>query len=247
VQEFPGVVETIQRSGNITLCHLRLPRRLKLSARPGQYVQVIWRDGRCRAFSIANQPHEDGVIEFHIRCRPGGAFSDYAAMDMRIDDVLRMRGPFGEFSLNADSQKPILFVATGTGFAPVQALIDKLVREGSRRPISLYWGGRAQADLYFRERIEQWQRSPIDFRFVPVLSRPPASGWDGRTGYVGSAMQNDISDFSPYEAYVCGAPAMVEDTFRHMTCDGGMPVSAFHADAFHCASVPASAVRPNVL
>jgi CDP-4-dehydro-6-deoxyglucose reductase len=155
---------------------------------------------------------------------------------MAIDDVLRMKGPFGEFSLNENSSKPILFVATGTGFAPIQSLIDQLIDEGSRRSIALYWGGRTRDDLYFRRRIEQWQFTTIDFSFIPLLSRPAHGTWAGRTGHVGAAIQQDISDFSPYDVYACGAPAMVDDVFRRMTVEGSLPESAFHADSFYCAA-----------
>jgi CDP-4-dehydro-6-deoxyglucose reductase len=203
----------------------------------GQHIEFILPDDVRRNYSIASKPSVDGVtmIEVHIRHVPGGLFSDHMLSKIKERELMKFEGPLGSFCLQRESQKPIIMVASGTGFAPLRAMIENAfdLKVDQARSITLYWGGRARRDLYRADLPEAWAAEHPNFRFVPVLSEPtPDCNWTGRTGLVHEAVLADLPDLSGHEVYACGAPVMVDAARRDFTARGGLPEDAFFADAF---------------
>lgn len=221
-----------QLSGDVMVLFLQLPASERLQFVAGQYLEFILKDGKRRAFSIANAPHDDALIELHLRLVPGGQFTQYVFEEMPEKAILRIEAPLGTFYLREESTKPIIFVAGGTGFAPIKGIIEHMIHLGMQREIVLYRGGRVQSDLYMDELSRRWAEFLPNLRYIPVLSEEPAdSGWQGRTGLVHEAVLADYPDLSEHQAYVCGAPGMVE--IAHKTfVEQGLPADEFFSDAF---------------
>jgi len=172
---------------------------------------------------------------------PGGAFTEYVFNEMQEKAILRLEGPLGSFYLREDSNKPIIFVAGGTGFAPIKGLIEHILHQQTQREMVLYWGVRTLADLYMPSLPKAWASIHPNLKFIPVLSEPLASDdWHGRTGFVHQAVLDDFTDLSAHEVYCCGAPVMV-DTANNAFQARGLPTDAFFSDAFTYA-VPAPKV-----
>ncbi|HYP67144.1 MAG TPA: CDP-6-deoxy-delta-3,4-glucoseen reductase [Thiobacillaceae bacterium] len=221
-----------RRADDVMVLYLKLPASERLQFLAGQYLDFLLKDGRRRSYSIANPPHADDLIELHVRHVPGGLFTDHVFSAMKEKDILRINGPLGSFFIREDSDKPMIFVAGGTGFGPIKAMLQHLFAEASPRRIVLYWGARSLKDLYMAELPARWQREHDNFSFIPVLSQPKAEDrWDGRTGYVDQAVLKDFEDLSGYQVYACGAPAMV-DSARASFVRRGLPADEFFADAF---------------
>jgi len=152
---------------------------------------------------------------------------------MKERDILRFEGPLGTFFLREDSDKPIVLLASGTGFAPIKAIAEHAFFKNVERPITLYWGARRKKDLYMFELAEGWAKEHPNFRFVPVLSEPePSDNWTGRAGFVHRAVVEDLPDLSGYQVYACGAPVMVESAQRDFTAHHNLPADEFYADSF---------------
>jgi CDP-4-dehydro-6-deoxyglucose reductase len=232
IRSLPCRVQAMRRAApDVMLLELRLPAAERLRFLPGQYVDLLLRDGTRRSFSMANPPHEDARLELHLRDYRG-PFSDYVFHRMKERDILRLEGPFGTFFLREESAKPAILLASGTGFAPIKAIVEHALRAGIQRRFALYWGGRTRADLYLHELPERWQREH-GIAYVPVLSAPTAAEpWRGRTGLVHRAVMEDFPDLSGYQVYACGAPAMVEAARRDFVSRCGLPEEEFYSDAF---------------
>jgi CDP-4-dehydro-6-deoxyglucose reductase len=215
---------------DVMALHLQLPSSERLQFLPGQYIEFILRNGKRRAFSIANAPHADYGLELHLRLVKGGEFTAYVFNELAEKAIMRIEAPFGHFHLREASNKPIIFVATGTGFAPIKAIIEHMLYNDIQRPMTLYWGGRQPVDLYMDDLCKRWEQHVPTFNYVPVLSKPPID-WAGRTGYVQQTITEDIPDLSGYEAYVCGLPNMVDDAQKQFAVHG-LEEDAFFSDAF---------------
>ncbi|MGH8801716.1 MAG: CDP-6-deoxy-delta-3,4-glucoseen reductase, partial [Casimicrobiaceae bacterium] len=167
------------------------------------------------------------------RHTPGGFFTDPLFTSYRGREILRLEGPLGSFYLREDSDKPVIFVAGGTGFAPIKAIIEHMLYHRIPREMVLYWGARAKRDLYLADLPGRWQTQHPNFTFVPVLSEPtPDDAWPGRTGLVHEAVLADFADLSGYQIYACGAPAMIDAARRDFTALRRLPPSDFYADSF---------------
>ena len=192
------------------LC-LRLEDGTALHFHAGQYLNIVLEDGARRSFSFATAPHTADEIELHVRLIPGGRFTTEVFTRMKVGDTLRLEGPLGAFTLRQDTDKPILFVAGSTGFAPVKSMLEHAFHAGLKRPMILYWGVRSRRDLYLGELAQQWARDHANFTFIPVLSAPlPEDEWTGRTGMVHEAILTDFPDLSKHQVYACGSVQMVE-------------------------------------
>jgi CDP-4-dehydro-6-deoxyglucose reductase len=164
---------------------------------------------------------------------PGGKFTDPVFTTMKEKDILRAEGPYGSFYLREDSDKPIVLLASGTGFAPIKALIEHMQHRGITRPATLYWGGRRPADLYMADWVKARLAEMPNLRYVPVISNAEAEDqWTGRTGFVHQAVLQDFPDLSGHQVYACGAPIVVDSAKRDYVAQGGLPEEAFYADAF---------------
>ena len=237
VLRMPTRVLAIERpAADVAVLKLQLPANQNFQYRPGQYVEFVLRDGARRAYSVANAPQNLGeppAIELHIRHMPGGKFTDHVFGAMKEKEILRMEGPLGSFFLRAESAKPVVLLASGTGFAPVKAILEQMRAEANPRPVTLYWGCRRRADLYRHEWCLQAAAAMPNLRYVPVLSEPTAEdAWDGRTGFVHQAVMADWPDLSGHQVYACGAPAMVEAAQRDFVVRCGLPAEEFFADSF---------------
>jgi CDP-4-dehydro-6-deoxyglucose reductase, E3 len=211
---------------------LKLPATERLQYLAGQYLEVLLRDGRRRSYSIANAPHHDELLELHLRFVPGGAFSEQVFHEMKEKAILRIEGPLGSFCLREDSNRPILLVAGGTGFAPIKAMIEHALAAEVTRPMHLYWGVRALRDLYLDALPRTWAEEHRGFGYTPVLSEPTLEDrWAGRTGLVHAAMAVDYPDLAGHDVYASGPPAMV-DAARAACVARGLDLEHFHSDAF---------------
>lgn len=214
---------------DVMVLKLKLPTNERLQFLAGQYIEFQLADGKRRAFSLANAPHADDLLELHIRYVTGGNFTEHVFKTMKVKDILRIEGPLGSFFLREDSQKPIILVAGGTGFAPIKGLVEHALHIGIQRPMKFYWGAKDRAGLYMKDLAERWA-AENGIPFIPVLSEPDAD-WSGRTGLVHEAVLADHADLSAYQTYVCGAPVMCEAALKDFTAKG-LPKDEFFADVF---------------
>ncbi|WP_430392342.1 2Fe-2S iron-sulfur cluster-binding protein [Dyella sp. 20L07] len=199
---------------------------------PGQYLDVLLDGGRRRPFSIANHPQADGSIELHVRHVAGGGFTSWVADTLKVGDTLRIEGPLGTFVPREDSERPMVFMAGGTGFAPVKAIVEHFIALGTRRPMRVYWGARNAADLYLRELAEGWVRKAHDLTFEAVISDPEQAAASGlRMGLVHEAVLEDQADLTGYDVYMSGPPAMI-DAGRKLFVDAGLPEGRLYYDSF---------------
>jgi CDP-4-dehydro-6-deoxyglucose reductase, E3 len=220
---------------DVAIVELRLPLNEHLRFAPGQFIDFLLPDGETRSYSIANAPHAEGVIdlELHIRHIPGGLFTDRLFSTSMEGSILEFNGPLGSFYLREESDKPIIFVASGTGLAPIKAIVEYAQQRNLSRPMKLYWGCRKPGDLYIDELVRGWKEALPNFDYVPVLSDAlPEDHWQGRTGLVHQAVMNDIPDLANFQVYACGAPVMVDAARRDFVQSGGLPEREFFADSF---------------
>ncbi|MGP1609723.1 MAG: FAD-binding oxidoreductase, partial [Burkholderiales bacterium] len=194
---------------------------------------VLLEDGKRRPFSIANGPQADGMIELHVRHVVGGGFTSWVNEHLQVGDRLRIEGPLGTFVPREDSERPMIFMAGGTGFAPVKAIVEHFIALGTRRPIHVYWGARRITDLYLRTLAEYWARELPNVRFHPVISEPEgASGL--RAGLVHDAVLADQPDLSGHDLYMSGPPAMI-DVSQPRFLAAGLPEDRLYYDSFEYA------------
>ena len=237
IKKLPVRVAALTRaSHDVMQVRLQLPAADTFRYHAGQYIEFILRDGARRAYSMANAPHtqtEAPGVELHIRHMAGGKFTDHVFSAMKEKEILRVEGPFGSFFLREDSDKPIVLLASGTGFAPVKALIEHLQFKAITRPVVLYWGGRRPGDLYMHDWVQARLAEMPQLRYVPVVSNAlPEDGWTGRTGFVHQAVLDDFADLSGHQVYACGAPIVVDSARAAYSAQRGLPPEEFFADAF---------------
>src|SRR5215471_8806925 len=238
VKKLPCRVHKLERvADDVVILSLKLPANERLQFLAGQYIEFILKDGSRRSFSMANAPHDDELLQLHVRHVAGGAFTDHVFKTMTERDILRFEGPFGTFFLREESDKPIVFVASGTGFAPIKAVIDAALRKGTARPMTLYWGARRPKDLYLNALPERWAAEHPGFKYVPVVSDALAEDrWSGRTGFVHRAVMQDLPDLSGVQVYACGVPIMVDSARRDFIEKCGLPEQEFFSDSFTTAA-----------
>jgi CDP-4-dehydro-6-deoxyglucose reductase, E3 len=237
IKKMPSRVSSLARaSHDVMVLRLQLPAGEPFKYHAGQYVEFLLRDGVRRAYSMGNAPHTQAQtpgIELHIRHMPGGVFTEQVFGTMKEKDILRIEGPYGSFFLREDSPKPMVLVASGTGFAPIKALIEHLQFKGITRPAVLYWGGRRPADLYMNEWVLAKVAEMPNLSYVPVISNAlPEDNWSGRTGFVHKAVLEDLPDLSSYQVYACGAPIVVDSARADYSALAGLPPEEFYADSF---------------
>jgi CDP-4-dehydro-6-deoxyglucose reductase len=232
VRKFPvRVISLEKKSDDVMVVQLQLPANDSFQYHAGQYVEFLLRDGARRSYSMANAPAS--TMELHIRHMPGGKFTDHVFGAMKEKEILRIEGPFGSFYLREESTKPIVFLASGTGFAPIKAIIEHMKLKNIQRPAALYWGGRRPADLYLTDWLHMQLADLPNLKFVPVVSDAlPQDQWTGRTGFVHQAVLQDLPDLSGHQVYACGAPVVVDSARRDFVAQARLPEDEFFADAF---------------
>jgi CDP-4-dehydro-6-deoxyglucose reductase len=237
VKTLPCRVVGMQKlAPDVMRLYLKLPATERLQFLAGQYIAILLRDGRRRDFSLANAPHADEYLEIHVRRVEGGEFTRHVFEEMRERAILRFQGPLGTFFLREDSQRPIIMIGGGTGFAPLKGMLEHAFYVGINRPIHLYWGARARQDLYLHELPEAWLEKYSRFSYTPVLSEPqPEDHWQGRTGWVHEAVLADYADLSAYEVYMSGPPAMIKAA-KLGFATRGLPEEYLYYDSFDFAA-----------
>ncbi len=235
-RKLPCRVERIEDlAHDVRRLWLRTPGNERLQFLAGQYIDILLRGGRRRGFSLANPPHDDELLEIHVRQVPDGEFTGHVFNGLKEGSLLRLEGPLGNFFLREESDRPILMLGGGTGFAPLKGIIDHALYIGVTRPIHLYWGVRSRRDLYLDELPRQWARSHDNLHYSPVLSEPqPEDEWDGRIGLVHNIALMDHPDIARHDVYMCGPPGMIaaarRDFFAH-----GLEASHLFYDSFEYA------------
>ncbi len=247
VKTMPCRIEHLDRvADDVMIVRFKLPSSERLLYRAGQYIEFILKDDKRRSFSIANAPHDDALIELHIRHMPGGKFTDrlfgVSTPAVKVREILRFEGPQGSFFLRDESEKPIVFVASGTGFAPIKSIVEHMIYTGNKRKAMLYWGGRRPKDLYLDHLAKSWaDKYPEQFRYVPVVSEAlPEDAWTGRIGFVHRAVMEDFPDLSKHQVYACGAPVVIDAARRDFAAKCGLPENEFFADSFTLAAATAT-------
>lgn len=231
------VTQLEQLNDDVMLVQLQTPSTEPFRYRAGQYIDFIFKDNVRRSYSIAVAPETEKPLELHIRHMPGGMFTDRVfgvdERPIKLREILRIEGPLGTFGLREESDKPMVFVASGTGFSPIKAMMEHIIAQGIERDVTLYWGVRRPHDLYMHELATQWAQDLAFFNYIPVISDAlPEDEWSGRTGYVHQAVLDDFDDLSGYEVYACGSPLMVNAARTSFIKDKGLVEEAFFADAF---------------
>ena len=246
IRKIPCRVNAITKpSTDVAILKLQLPAAERFQFLAGQYLEFLLKDGQRRAYSIANAPEQEGPLELHIRHLPGGLFTDFVfgVKDpaLKEKDILRFEGPLGSFFLREYSKKPIIFVAAGTGFAPIKSIIEQMQLKKIARPVHLYWGGRRPGDLYLPELCASWEKEIANFKYIPVISdAQPEDQWQGRTGFVHQAVMQDHPDMKDFQVYACGAPIMVNSARADFSSQCHLPEEEFFADSFTSAADLAS-------
>ena len=235
VEQFPAKIALMESlGGDVMRLGLKLPEENRMQFLAGQYVEFIFDDGVRRAFSIANAPHDDELLEFHIRHIDGGKFTDKLFNEMRPGDLMQIEGPMGSFFVREDSERPMVMLATGTGFGPIKGIVEHLIAEKSQRPIYIYWGGDHEGHLYLDSLAKEWDRNHSDIHYRPVLAAA-GDDWKGRRGFVQEAAVADFTSLAGFEMYACGNPNMVYAAKDAMVANG-MSEDHCYSDAFEFAA-----------
>ena len=240
VRKVPCRIQTMTYpSDDVAILELQLPASERFQFLAGQYLEFLLKDNKRRAYSIASAPHQEGPIELHIRHLPGGLFTDplfgQAAdgKSVKEKDILRFEGPQGSFFLREDTQKPIIFLASGTGFAPIKSILLHMREKKIDREIYFYWGGRRPKDLYMDTLCQEFVGTLPRFHYIPVISDAlPEDHWTGRTGFVHRAVMADFPDLSAFQVYACGAPIVIQSAQTDFVKQCGLPEDEFYADSF---------------
>jgi CDP-4-dehydro-6-deoxyglucose reductase len=237
IKKMPVRVLSLEKlSHDVMHVQLQLPATEPMRYHAGQYVEFLLRDGSRRAYSMANAPHTlvptQPAVSLHIRHMPGGKFTDHVFGAMKEKEIQRVEGPFGSFFLREDSDSPMVFLASGTGFAPIKALIEHMQHQGITRPTRLYWGGRRPSDLYMNDWVSAQLAHMPHLQYIPVVSDAlPEDHWTGRTGFVHQAVLQDTPSLAGHQVYACGAPIVV-DAARRDYLAIGLAEDDFFADSF---------------
>jgi CDP-4-dehydro-6-deoxyglucose reductase len=241
VKTLPCRVEKLEYlAHDVIRIYLKLPSTERLQFLAGQYIDVLIKDHEPRAFSIANAPHDDDFVELQIRYVEGGLFTDQVFHHMQEKTLLRIRGPLGTFFLREDTDRPVILIGGGTGFAPLKGILEHAFAVGIDRPVQLFWGVRARRDLYLDALPARWVKEHANFRYTPVLSDPLAEDhWDGETGLVTDSVIAHYPDLSGHDVYMSGPPVMVESGYD-LFQQHGLDRSRFFSDAFAYAAVTES-------
>ena len=239
IKTLPCRVEKLQRiTHDVMVISLKLPSNQRLQFLAGQYIDILLKDGKRRSFSLANAPHDDEFLELHARNYPGGVFAEHVFSHMKVKDILRFEGPLGSFFLrDQPDNNDIIFVASGTGFAPIKSILEHSFYQessrGNKRNMILYWGGRTKNELYMTDLVNNWEKEHSNFSFIPVLSEAlPSDNWQGREGLVHEAVLQDFDSLEKHQVYACGAPVMVKAAYHDFTNLRNLPNDGFFSDVF---------------
>tara|TARA_R110002073_G_scaffold157958_2_gene313313 strand:+ start:239 stop:1276 length:1038 start_codon:yes stop_codon:yes gene_type:complete len=239
IKKLPCRVHKLDRvAPDVMIISLKLPTNQRLQFLAGQYIDILLKDGKRRSFSLANAPQDDEFLQLHARNYSGGIFAEHVFTRMKEKDMLRFEGPLGSFFLrDAAEDVSTIFVASGTGFAPIKSILENAFylenNQGNKRNMILYWGVRTKADLYLADLAYKWQQQHDNFTFIPVLSDAlHTDNWQGREGLVHQAVLEDFDDLSKCQVYACGLPVMVKAAYDDFINQRNLPKDGFFSDVF---------------
>jgi NAD(P)H-flavin reductase/ferredoxin len=233
IQSYQAEVEQITPlTHDIRGLHLRLVDPTTIAFKAGQYIDLLVPGTKeWRSYSMANPPSRNGAIELMIKLMPGGLCSSYIADHLKVGERLTLQGPYGNFYLRA-SGKPALFIAGGSGMAPILALLRDMVERQDGRSVTYFYGARARRDLFQLDELDAFTRRLPQYRFIPALSEPlPTDTWDGEVGLITEVVQRHMPDVRHLEAYMCGPTAMIDAAIAFLTA-GGMNEGDIFYDKF---------------
>jgi len=233
IMKMPTKVARLEQlSHDVMRVFLKLPEAIRMPFFAGQYLDIIQDNGEHRSFSIANTPHDDQLIELHIRHVDGGEYTQYIFDRMKVGEILRIEAPLGSFTLRESSPRPMILMGGGTGFAPLKGILEHAFKIGLEKPMHLFWGVRSLRDLYMPDLPLEWSRRFPLFQFTPVLSEPQAEdNWTGETGFVHEVVMKHYPDMQNLDIYMSGPPVMVY-TARDQFMERGAVESQLFSDAF---------------
>jgi len=235
IRSMPCRVEEVNHlNHDVVQLILKIPGSQSLQYLAGQYLDIEHPEFEPRAFSIANAPVNSNLLELHIRLVEGGQFTNFVFNALTEKTILRIEGPKGSFFLREESDRPIIFIAGGTGFGPIKAIIENLILTNSSRTVYLYWGVRAEQDFYLNLPSE-WSQKHSNISFIPVLSEPDSS-WSGMFGYVHEVVMKDFENLIDFEVYACGPPVMVKAAAKSCI-ENKLNKENFFSDSFEYANV----------
>ena len=233
LDEFPKKITPVRVEKLNLLNHdvmqilLKLPAGENLQFKAGQYLEFILKDGARRAFSMANAPSDD-LIELHVRLIEGGTFTNYVFNEMKEKSIHRIEVPIGNFYLR-ESDRPMIFVAGGTGFAPIKSIINDYYRAGEERNIYLYRGFKTHKDLYQDEVVDNWKKNINNFEAINIYSEEVVNGQE--KSLVHKKVIKDLGQLDSFDVYCCGAPGMIEVAYKEFV-EAGLNPNSFYSDAF---------------
>jgi Na+-transporting NADH:ubiquinone oxidoreductase subunit F len=221
---------------NLTVCEIRFYVKDPLDFEPGQYMVLsIPQKGKAmrRNYSIATPPADKNHFEICVRSVAGGLGSNFVHR-LRPGKQVRVDGPYGDFKLNADSEKDVLMVATGTGMAPIKSMLMHLLLEKSDRKVRVFFGLRHESDLFYTDFLRGMAAHHPSFDYDIILSQPSAGGWAGKRGRVTDLINNQLTEGQAKntEAYLCGSLAMIEDA-EALLMEKGVAPDAIHYENFY--------------
>lgn len=234
VRKMPArVIEKTLMAPDVMRIRLKLPSAQRLQFLAGQYLEILAPEGKRRAFSIASPPQSEDVIDLHIRHVEGGGYTSWVFEELKVRDIVRFEAPLGTFFVRNDqTERPLLMVGGGTGFAPLKSMIECLLSHGDTRPLHLFWGAATPAELYMHEQVQQWEVDNAHINYTSALSEVESSEASGSfTGLVHEAVLDAYPDLSAFDIYISGPPAMVE-TGRKAFLEHGAEKRRIFFDSF---------------
>jgi len=211
---------------------LKLPQNQQLKYLAGQYVDILLSGGKRRSYSLAHAPGTSDELELHVGYVEGGLFTSHVFNTMQERELLRFNGPLGSFFIRGEIEEPIILVAGGTGYAPIQAMIEQWIADNDSREVYFYMGARHRRDLYMHQKCLDWAKQHEGFHYVPVLSEPGAEdNWAGATGWIQDQILKDFKNLDGYQLYTAGPPAMVHALKRSLV-GAGLKTHRMFYDSF---------------
>jgi CDP-4-dehydro-6-deoxyglucose reductase len=228
IETFTAQVESIENlTHDVRRLDLRLIEPKTIVFKPGQFISFEMPDphtGRLltRAYSIASQPSRSGVITLLFNLVSGGPGSGFL-FHLTVGEKTRFKGPAGHFYLRQEPERDLLFVASGTGIAPIRSMLLANAERPDPRPATLFWGLRSQQDLYEQEELAELTRRTPTFTAITTLSRPE-TGWSGSSGRVLRLIEERIESVKNLAVYLCGNSAMIADATALLHKKGLCPI-----------------------
>jgi len=224
IKTIPARINKIEKkTEHIIEVELRLPPTASFKFLEGQYIDIIGPNGVRRSYSIANSSANQ-LITLFIKQVENGALSQYWFNHAKKNDLLRLEGPKGTFFFR-EAKPHIIFLATGTGIAPIKAILDKLSESSSKLSFSLYWGNRTLEEFFWQPEYNN-----LDLQYIPVLSRANED-WIDKVGYVQNILIEEHQNLENTQVYACGSLEMIEAA-QQLLIKNGLEEKYFHSDAF---------------